>query len=190
MKKLYIITLLLLALSINAQDHYEFEGVKIARSIKFENQTLQLNGFGARSKMFMDVYIQALYLSRFFPNAQAIVETNATMAIRIQVISSMVTSKKFSKAFNKGLQKSVGDEGMKKIESQTNMLETLLAKEDTNNGDTFDLIYNSEDQYTWVFKNDKLEGKIQGLEFKKAFFGIWLSEDPIDLTLKQKLLGN
>ena len=190
MKNLFITTLFFLALSINAQDYYELEGVKIPRSIQFESQKLQLNGFGARSKMLMDVYIQALYLSRFFPNALDIIDSDATMAIRIQVISSLVTSKKLTKAFNKGLEKSIGEEGMKKIETQAKMLEELLAKEDTKNGDFFNLIYYNKDQSTWVYKNDRLEGKIPGLEFKKAFFGIWLSNDPVDATLKQQLLGN
>lgn len=188
-KNIFFTALFFLVLSVNAQENFELEGVKVPRTLQFKNQELRLNGYGARSKMFVDVYVQALYSVLFFSNAKTIIESNSTMAIRIQVVSSMVTSKKFSKAFNKGLLKSVGEEGMKSIASQANMLEELLAKEDTKKGDAFDLIYNSEDESTWVLKNDKLEGKIPGFDFKKAFFGIWLSDNPVDSDLKTDLLG-
>lgn len=189
MKNIITTFILFLSLTINAQENFELEGFKVPRTISFNNQVLQLNGFGTRTKMLVDVYIQALYLVQFFPDAKDIVTANSTMGIRIQILSSLVASKKISKAFNKGLIKSVGEEGMKKIESQANLLETLITKDETKNGDAFNLIYNSEDESTWVFKNDKLQGQIPGLDFKKAFFGIWLSDDPVDSHLKEDLLG-
>ena len=189
MKKIILTTLLVLNFTVNAQDHYEVEGTKVPRTIEFNGQKLQLNGYGARSKMFIDIYIQALYMSHFLPNAKDIVASNTTMAIRIQVVSSLVTSKKLTKALNKGLARSVGENGIKKIEPQVKMLEELLGREDTKVGDAFNLIYNSKSEEIYVHKNDKLEGKIPGIEFKKAFFGIWLSENPVDASLKEDLLG-
>ena len=41
----------------------------------------------------------------------------------------------------------------------------------------------------WIIKNDVFKGKILGKDFKKAFFGIWLSDKPIDQKLKNDLLG-
>jgi hypothetical protein len=38
-------------------------------------------------------------------------------------------------------------------------------------------------------KNEVLKGKIPGFDFKKALFGIWLSDKPVDETLKKHLLG-
>ncbi|MDQ5929481.1 MAG: hypothetical protein QG594_1260, partial [Bacteroidota bacterium] len=126
MKKFFTLTLLFIFFSINAQDHFELNGNKIPRTIEFKNQVLQLNGFGTRTKMFIDVYVQALYMSRFFPTASDIVNSNSTMAIRIQILSPLVASKKISNAFNKGLLRSVGEDGIKKIESQANLLVLLL----------------------------------------------------------------
>jgi len=31
--------------------------------------------------------------------------------------------------------------------------------------------------------------EFSGLDFKKAFFGIWLSDNPVQSSLKQQLLG-
>jgi hypothetical protein len=189
MRKIFLTILFFLAFNSHAQEHFELEGVKVPRTITFNNFVLQFNGYGARSKMFVDLYIQALYLNRFFPTAHDIIMENSTMGVRIEILSSLVASKKISKAFQKGLLKSVGEEGMKKLESQANLLEETINKEETVKGDVFKLIYNSDDESLWVIKNEKLQVKIPGMEFKKAFFGIWLSDDPIDLELKEKLLG-
>ncbi|GAA6767582.1 hypothetical protein AAFH68_35310 [Flavobacterium sp. CGRL1] len=53
----------------------------------------------------------------------------------------------------------------------------------------FVLAYNPLDQNVYVSKNEILKGKIQGFDFKKALFGIWLSDKPVDETLKKHLLG-
>ena len=87
------------------------------------------------------------------------------------------------------MEKSVGKENMKQFESQIMLLESLLSTEDTKKDDAFNLIYNPIDTSIWVYKNNKLEGKIPGFEFKKAFFGIWLSNNPVDEDLKNDLLG-
>ena len=45
------------------------------------------------------------------------------------------------------------------------------------------------DSGTNVLKNSEYIDTIPGIEFKKAFFGIWLSNDPIQKNLKQAMLG-
>ena len=42
---------------------------------------------------------------------------------------------------------------------------------------------------THVLKNKDLQELIPGLEFKKAFFGIFLSDNPIQKNLKNAMLG-
>ena len=41
-----------------------------------------------------------------------------------------------------------------------------------------------------MFKNDTLKATVEGLEFKKAVVGIWLSEDAVQDDLKEGLLGS
>ena len=45
------------------------------------------------------------------------------------------------------------------------------------------------DAGTDVLKNSIYIDTIVGIEFKKAFFGIWLSSNPIHKNLKKALLG-
>jgi hypothetical protein len=40
-----------------------------------------------------------------------------------------------------------------------------------------------------VLKNSTYIDTIPGIEFKKAFFGIWLSKNPIQKNLKKAMLG-
>lgn len=172
-----------------AQEKFFVKGITLPRIIPFENEQLQLNGFGTRSKMWMDVYVQALYLTVLSEDSRDILSGDTNMGIRLHIISPLVTSKKLSKSLNKGIAKSIGEENVPKFSVQLEILEKLLNREATVQDDVFDLIYASSDKSIWVYKNNKLEGKIPGFEFKKAFFGIWLSDNPVDGELKDELLG-
>ncbi|MGO4771087.1 chalcone isomerase family protein [Flavobacterium sp. W22_SRS_FK3] len=192
MKKILLLLAFLFSVqfsTVNAQKSLEVNGVKVPRTLDFEGKTLTLNGVGQRSKMFTELYVQALYLTVLTQDPKLILESDIEMGIRIQVTSSLVTSKKLSKALAKGMEKSVGEQGILKLAKEVAELETLLSKEDTKAGDFFNLIYNPLDKSLWIYKNNKYEGKIESFEFKKAFFGIWLSENPVDKGLKEELLG-
>lgn len=172
-----------------AQEKFYINGVTIPRTIDFENQNLQLNGFGSRTKFWTDVYVQALYLSVLSENAKDILESDTNMAIRLQITSALVSSQKLSKSLHNGMVKSIGEENIPKFQSQLDLLEKLLNHEVTVENDAFNLIYSANEKSILVFKNNQLQGKIPGFDFKKAFFGIWLSNSPVDADLKNALLG-
>ncbi|WP_417939516.1 chalcone isomerase family protein [Flavobacterium sp. RS13.1] len=189
MKKiLLILTIFLcLPLSLSAQSHIDINGVTVPRKIEVLNKTLQLNGAGGRSKMWMEVYVQALYLSQLTQDAQFIMESDTDMAIRIEITSSMVSANKLGKAMDTGFEKSAADK-LQALKPRIEQLKTLLSDKITEK-DVFILAYNPLDQTINVFKNESLKGKIPGFDFKKALFGIWLSDKPVDETLKKNLLG-
>ena len=54
--------------------------------------------------------------------------------------------------------------------------------------DVFVLVYDPNTGVT-VHKNGAVQGTIQGVAFKKALFGIWLGNNPVDAGLKTKLVG-
>jgi hypothetical protein len=189
MKKiLLILTIFLcLPLSLSAQSHIDINGVTVPRKIEVLNKTLQLNGAGGRSKMWMEVYVQALYLSQLTQDAQFIMDSDTDMAIRIEITSSMVSANKLGKAMDTGFEKSAADK-LQALKPRIEQLKTLLSDKITEK-DVFILAYNPLDQTINVFKNESLKGKIPGFDFKKALFGIWLSDKPVDETLKKNLLG-
>jgi len=190
MKKILLVLTFLLSLqfsTISAQTQIDVNGVTVPRKIEFQGKTLQLNGAGGRSKMWLEVYVQALYLSQLSQDPQFIIDSDTEMAIRIEITSSMVSSNKLTKAMNAGFEKSAG-ENLDQLRPRIETFKSYLSDAITEK-DVFVLAYNPLDQTINVFKNEVLKGKIQGFDFKKALFGIWLSNKPVDETLKKNLLG-
>jgi hypothetical protein len=190
MRKILLVLTLLLSLlfsEVSAQTHLEVNGVTVPRKIEFQGKTLQLNGAGGRSKMWLEVYVQALYLSQLSQDPQFIIDSDTEMAIRIEITSSMVSSSKLTKAMNTGFEKSAGS-NLEELRPRIEQLKSYLSDAITEK-DVFVLAYNPLDQNVYVSKNEILKGKIQGFDFKKALFGIWLSDKPVDETLKKHLLG-
>ena len=171
-----------------SQKEYNVNGVIIPRTIEFQNKKLELNGFGTRSKMWVDVYIQSLFLERISANSTFILDNDVdVMAIKIQITSSLVSSGKLTRNFNKGFERSAKN-NLGTLQSRIEAFKSLLVDKIVEK-DVFNLVFNPKDKSVWVYKNDVLKGKIDGLDFKKALFGIWIGDDPVDETLKKELLG-
>ena len=144
------------------------------------------NGQGTRIIFFMKVYEGSLYLETKSANAQDIINLDAPMAIRIDVSSQMVTADAMKKALSEGLEKSTGnntDSIIKEINQLSSSFDTAVST-----GDYYEFIYLPE-MVTHVLKNSELVELIKGIDFKKAFFGIFLSDNPIQKNLKKAMLG-
>jgi len=190
MKKILLLLAVLLSLqfsTVSAQTQIDVNGVTVPRKIEFQGKPLQLNGAGGRSKMWLEVYVQALYLSQLTQDPQFIIDSDTEMAVRIEITSSMVSSSKLTKAMNTGFEKSAGA-NLEQLRPRIEQLKSYLSDAITEK-DVFILAYNPLDQNVYVSKNEVLKGKIPGFDFKKALFGIWLSDKPVDETLKKHLLG-
>ncbi|MFB3389296.1 chalcone isomerase family protein [Flavobacterium sp. LAR06] len=190
MKKILLALTFLLSLqfsTVSAQTQLEVNGVTVPRKIEVQNKTMQLNGAGGRSKMWLEVYVQALYLSQLSQDPKFIIDSDTEMAIRIEITSSMVSSNKLTKAMNAGFEKSAGS-NLEELRPRIEQFKTLLSDPITEK-DVFVLWYNPFDQTVNVIKNEVVKGKVLGFDFKKALFGIWLSDKPVDENLKKHLLG-
>ena len=161
--------------------------VEPPESMEYQDTKLTLNGHGSRVKMFMKVYENSLYLLSYSSNAEEILNKNEAMAIRIDVTSSLVTVDAMKKALIEGLEKSTGNNTgpiMQEIDQLTSTFNS-----DVSTGDFYEFIF-LPDAGTNVLKNSVYIDTIPGIEFKKAFFGIWLSDNPIQKNLKKAMLGN
>lgn len=160
---------------------------KLPATMNVAKEKLVLNGEGVREKYFLDLYVAGLYLPE--PNRQAktiVNDADHLMAIRIAVVSKMVTQEKLVESLQEGFAQSTGGE-LKPLEKQIEQFRQCFADEIVR-GDVFDLIYVPQ-QGVFVFKNGKRKGLVAGLPFKQALFGIWLGEKPADKALKTALLG-
>ena len=161
-------------------------GVSLPQTLTAGDQTLTLNGAGIRSKFFIKLYVSALYLQSKNNNATTVVENDAPMAIRLSIISSLINSKKMEKATREGFENSThGNTQPLKAEIEQ-FIEVF--RKPISEGDVYDLIYTPEGG-TEVIKNKQSITTVEGLDFKKALFGIWLSNSPAQENLKNAMLG-
>ncbi|MGF1642167.1 MAG: chalcone isomerase family protein [Thiotrichales bacterium] len=148
--------------------------------------SLVLNGEGMRTRMFIGLYQAALYLKARQADATAIVQADAPMAIRLRIVSTLITSDKMESATREGFAKSiVGDDSALAARIEQ-FIDVFRAKIDAD--DTYDFVY-QPGAGTSVSKNGVQITSIGGLDFKQALFGIWLGPDPAQRDLKDALLG-
>jgi hypothetical protein len=155
-------------------------------SMEYKGTKLMLNGQGTRVKFFMKVYDTSLYLGSQSSNAEEILSGDEAMAIRLDVTSAMVTTDAMKDALNSGLVKSTGDNTAPIAKEIKRLISTFDS--DVTDSDFFEFIY-MPDAGINVLKNSAYIDTIPGIEFKKAFFGIWLSNNPIQKNLKKAMLG-
>lgn len=183
--KLLLLVLLVLTTTI-AQAQKTIGDVTMPKKVKVGETELELNGAGARVKLFMDMYVAGLYLKTKSTDAKQIIEANEHIAIKLEIVSSLITSDKMISAVNEGFKNSTNG---KTAPIQKEIDQFIGAfKDEIKKGDVFDIFY-VPNKATLVVKNGKLMAKIEGLEFKKALFGIWLADTPADKNLKDDLLG-
>ena len=181
---IFFLSLFFKSEQIHAQK--KVSGVSIESTIKLNNNELILNGVGIREKFWIDLYVGALYLTQKTTDGSTIINNNKPAIITLDIVSSMITSEKMIDAVNDGFKKSLKG----KLDQMKDNIETFKSffMEKIKKGDQFKLIYLPSSGVS-VYKNNQLKGSISGIEFKKALFGIWLSDDPADDDLKEAMLG-
>ncbi len=186
MKKI-ILTLIVLSIGLVSYAQVVISGVRLPAELNFEEKTLFLNGGGLRQKLWIDLYVGGLYLPERTNSSRRIIEADQVQAIRLQIVSRLITSEKMKKAIDEGMQKSTGGNTgplADKIES----FKSFFSIEEIVKGDLFDIVY-FPDKGVVVYKNEKLVGVVDGLRFKQALWGIWLGDEPADKDLKEGMLG-
>lgn len=185
-------TVLLLIVSISfAQSTITVEDVQLPLVLKLKvddfKTKLVLNGSGVRTKFFISLYVEALYLKEKNSDAVAILDSKDPMAVRLHLTSSLVTNKKIIEAITNGLRKTC-TVNCAAVQLKMEEMITFFTNE-LKPDDYIDLIYNPDIDSTIVNLNSVTIGKVKGFEFKRALFGIWLEEKPINKALKNRLLG-
>ncbi|MFP4309943.1 MAG: chalcone isomerase family protein [Desulfococcaceae bacterium] len=164
----------------------EIGGVALPDTLTAGTEELTLNGAGLRKKFFVKVYAGGLYLTEPSVNADAVVAADAPMAIRLHFIYDGVSSEKLVAAWKEGFAAAT-DGNTAPIQPGIDKFNGFFNRE-AKAGDTFDILYTPE-QGVRVYRGDRLQGVISGLDFKRALFAIWLGAEPADEDLKEGMLG-
>lgn len=158
---------------------------ELPNTLEVGGEKLALNGSGSRTKYLMEMYVAGLYLAQPSSDPAAIVAADAPMAIRLEITSGMVTEAKLVDSLNEGFHNATGGKP-EPIRKEIDLFRKCLAGKIAK-GDVLDLVY-LPGHGVIVAKNGKKQGAIEGIEFKRALFGVWLSKDPADKDLKRAML--
>lgn len=183
MKKVLLVLCLIVASNFGYAQQ-TIGDVTMPGSATFSGEELVLNGAGLREKMWFDLYVGGLYVKSKSKNADAIINADEPMAMKLHIISKLVSQEKMVGAVNDGFESS--SHGTATAAEQAQF--TACFKDEIKSGNIFDIVY-ANGKVT-VYKDGAEKGSVAGLEFKKALFAIWLGKKPADKDLKSGMLGN
>jgi hypothetical protein len=186
--KNYILLVVAAVMFLPSFAQLKINDVTLPATFKTGETNLVLNGGGVRKKAFFKVYVAGLYLTQKSKNAEAIINEDKPLVVRIAITSSLVSSDNMSESIREGFAKSMKG-NTASLQSKIDEFIATFKKEAIKTGDVYDLVY-TPGVGVKAYKNSKLQVTIEGLEFKKALIGIWLSADPVDADLKTGLLGS
>jgi hypothetical protein len=185
--RILLATILCAALAIPTQAQVTINDVTLPATMKAGESSVSLNGGGIRKKLFFKLYVGGLYLTSKSSDANAIINADEAMAVKLQITSGMISSDNMSEAINEGFEKSTGG-NVAPLKDKISKFVDTFKKSEIVEGNVFDIVY-VPGTGVQSYKNGTLQSTIEGMDFKKALFGIWLCDEPADEDLKAKMLG-
>lgn len=190
MMKRMIVSILAVCLMGSVAVAKEASEIKLPESLKAGSSDLILNGSGLRIKKVgfvkLELYVAGLYLTQKSTDAATLTNADENMGIKLHITSKLISSKKMANATRDGFEQATGG-NTAPIQKEIDEMISVFS-EKINVDDVYDLVY-VKGEGTQIYKNGKLAKTIKGLEFKKALFGIWIGNDPVQADLKKNLAG-
>ena len=165
----------------------KYFGEPVPNTLDANGTTLVLNGAGLREKYWLDMYVGSLFVQSKTSDAKSVITADKPMAIRLQIVSSLITSDKMIDACTEGFEKSAKD-GYKTSQAKKDQFMNVFKKDEIVDGNNYNIVY-TPGTGTQIYLGGKLKDTITGLDFKKALFGIWFCSEPADEDLMEGMLG-
>ena len=165
----------------------EVAGIRIADSVPVGNSSLQLNGAGLRSKLFIKVYVGALYVDKRQGNAAALLDISGPRQLRLRMLRD-VDADSLQAALDEGLADNLSPDELAGLKPQIAQLSGIMrgigkARE----GDTIAIDFLPDTLK--VALNGAPRGEVAGAALPPALLKVWLGHKPVDASLKKALLG-
>ena len=158
-------------------------------NLEVDGSKLVLNGQGTRKKLFVSLYDLALYLTQSSRDAPAIIAADEPAALQLMVTSSLITPEKMESAIREGFDRS--GEDVAAIRSEIDSFIAVFGG--ISEGDVYEMVYRpgtgTEIKRRAGQEEPGMPVTILGLPFRRALLGIWLSDTPVQSSLKEDLLG-
>jgi len=185
MKKLILTASAVLAFQFSFAQT-EISGVTPAKTIEVSSTTLNFNGAGLREKFFLDLYVGSLYTNTKTSDQKGVMNSDESMAITLDIVSSLITSEKMLTAIDEGFENSTKN-NTAPYKAKIALFKACF-KEEMKIGDHYVIAY-IKGVGTEIHKNGKKTKTIPDLDFKKVLFGIWFCDEPADEDLMEGMLG-
>ena len=186
-KTLLISAIVVLIFGVQSVAAREIAGVAVPESVTLKNKALVLNGAGIRKKLFMKIYVCALYLTAKRTAASEILADPEAKRIVMSFLYKEVGVERQVEGWNKGFRDNNSGEELKGLQDRINLFNSLFTT--VRKGDVIRFDYMPEEG-TQVWINDTLNGIVPGEDFFAALLKIWLGPKPAEANLKDALLGN
>ena len=161
------------------------EGITVPQTVTVDGTTLNLNGLGIReASMFqVNVYVAALYLETTSTDANAILASDTRKRIVLNFVHD-VSADQIKEAFTDGFNNNGG--GGAPLASRRTQLMGWMQDMVVGNKMTFTYIPGTGLQ---VNVNGTNKGTITGADFQRAFFALFIGQNPPSRGLRVGLLG-
>lgn len=166
----------------------EVAGVKVEDKIRVGSSDLVLNGAGLRSKLFIKIYVGALYVGEKSTTPAAIYDSPQPRRMIMRLMRDL-DAETLSSALDDGLKSNLSPAELAETKTQADQLASIMkgigkARE----GDTISIDFSPDG--VAVSLNGDMRGKVAGEGFAKALLKVWLGDKPADASLKKALLGS
>jgi|SRR6185369_8570022 len=161
------------------------EGVSMPDQVSVDGTKLVLNGMGLREATVfnVNVYVAGLYLLKRSGDGEKIAAAEEPKQMRIQFVRN-VSKSDMAEAIQKGFERATGD-GYGKLKARVERL--MAALPEFKAGDRFTITYRPGAGVE--LKSSSASTTIEGADFARALFLIWLGKHPPNAGLKKGLLG-
>ncbi|MEW7278214.1 chalcone isomerase family protein [Aquimarina sp. 2201CG1-2-11] len=182
-----IITLIaVLIFSIASFAQVRIGDIVVPDKLKFDEEELVYNGGAMRRVLSFKTYAGTLYTKTKYSDDKKVLDSDETMAIRLNIASKKVTNERMIKVFRKGF-----DDAMfgntQSLDARIEDFLKLFSSPMLIN-DFYDLVY-IKGKGVKTYKNGEELGFIKGRDFKYALFKIWLGNEPACEIIKGGMLG-
>lgn len=166
----------------------EVAGVRVDDRINVGNSELVLNGAGLRSKLFIKIYVGALYVGQKATTPAAIYDSPQPRRMVMRLMRDL-DAETLHTALDEGLTNNNTPAELAAMKPQADQLAGIMkAIGKAREGDTIAMDFSTDGVVLSL--NGENRGKVAGQGFSKALLKVWLGDKPVDASLKKALLGS
>ncbi|HEX6733809.1 MAG TPA: chalcone isomerase family protein [Azonexus sp.] len=166
----------------------EVAGVRLDDRLKVGGSELVLNGAGLRSKLFIKVYVGALYVGHKATTPAAVYDSPAPRRLVMRLLRDL-DADTLHGSLDDGLRNNLTPAELAEFAPQAGQLAAIMKGiGQAREGDSIAIDFTTDG--TAVSLNGESRSKVAGAGFGRALLRVWLGDKPADAALKKALLGS